>query len=309
VRCARLKLTQQIRYLIIGLGAWIIREIQRDGQGQKRGKGAKGQNGPPVDQPSKVSAVVSFDDKTAQINRSEADRQHRTQKSLKNASWFGFIAAVIYAGIAAYQAYEMRMATLAAQQSASAAAAQLEATDRPWIKVIPGASSPLTFKDGGLSFIVKFDVINVGRSVATSVGISALAFVPSDSFYSTLLERQSEVCNRQFPYDLTMSLFPNETRQTSVGMVISREEMEKNGIQIQLPLPLPSGKRIELALVGCAHYRYASLPRDHQTGFIYTISRSDPSIPSFHNPIIVGQDVPIDRIYVDRSDFGGDAAN
>jgi len=301
-----LNLIKKLRYIIIALGAWIISQAQHDSEVQKRGDDEGGQ-----EEPVKVVAIVSFDDKTAQSNKIEADREYRTHNSLKNATWCAFIAAFIYAGIAAYQAYEMRRTTLAAQQSATAALAQLEATDRPWIEVVPKAGSPIDFAgDGTLNFHVTFDVTNVGHSVATNVAIIAALYIPpiDERTYFQSVERQKAVCNKGAPTLLTISVFPNETRRISVWFLISPEELQNNGMELP-PNPLvPPGKRIKPNLVGCVDYRFASLPRRHQTGFFYTVTK-DSQFPNFHNPIIVGQDVPTDQIYLERSDFGGDDAN
>jgi hypothetical protein len=86
-------------------------------------------------EPVQVRAVVAFDDKARQDTKAEAERQYRAQNSIKNATWCAFLAAIVYAGIAAYQASEMRKATKAAQESADAATKQLEMIDRAWIKV------------------------------------------------------------------------------------------------------------------------------------------------------------------------------
>lgn len=56
--------------------------------------------------------IVSHDEETVRNAKHEQDRQYRTQNSIKTAAWCAFGAAVIYAGIAAFQWNEMHTATI-----------------------------------------------------------------------------------------------------------------------------------------------------------------------------------------------------
>jgi len=202
----------------------------------------------------------------------------------------------------------------AAQQSASTAVAQLETTDRPWIKAVPQAWSPLTFQNNGdLSFNVTFALSNVGRSIATDVTIYSGVFVPAwegAAHFRQPLERQTALCNKVQPAGLMFALFPGETKQLTVGVAISREEMEKNAVPPPPGIPNPpTEKRTDPMLFGCVDYRIASLPKHHQTGFIYDIVRTDLKTPNVPYLIIVGQDLPATNVSLERWMFGGDYAN
>jgi hypothetical protein len=201
----------------------------------------------------------------------------------------------------------------AAQRSASTAVAQLETTDRPWIKAVPLVWSPVTFDNGGLSFSVTFALSNIGRSVATDVTIFSGAFVPAwegAAHFKQPLERQTALCNKVQPGGLMFALFPGETKQLNVGVAISREEMEKNAVPPPPGMPDSSpGKRIDPMLFGCVDYRFASVPKHHQTGFIYDVVRTDPKTPNVPYLIIVGQDLPAANVNLERWVFGGDYAN
>jgi hypothetical protein len=190
---------------------------------------------------------------------------------------------------------------------------QLETTDRPWIKAVPQAWSPITFRDNGdLSFNVAFVLSNVGRSVATDVTIYSGAFIPTwgASHFTEPLERQTELCKKIEPEALRFALFPNETKQLNVGVVITREEMEKNVVPPPPGVPIhPPGKRTAAILFGCVDYKFASLRQHHQTGFIYDIVGTDPKTPDVPYLIIVGQDLPADHVKLQGSVFGGDYAN
>lgn len=78
--------------------------------------------------PPEIRAEVRFDEQTAREIKGDQNQNYRVQNSIRRAAWFAFFAAVIYAGIAAYQAYLMRQATEAAQSAANTASAALNAS-------------------------------------------------------------------------------------------------------------------------------------------------------------------------------------
>src|SRR5579862_6158636 len=78
-----------------------IKEHSRAIHTAEEGKGQK----EPASQ--KVEAVISYNNQTVRETKAENERQYRTQKSIKHAAWAAFIAASIYALIAAFQLNEM----------------------------------------------------------------------------------------------------------------------------------------------------------------------------------------------------------
>jgi hypothetical protein len=210
-------------------------------------------------------------------------------------------AAAIYSG----WIFEKQLTTMQAQ---------LETTDRPWIKAVPQAWSPITFRDNGdLSFNVTFGLTNVGHSVATDVTIYSGGFIPASgaAHFTQPPERQTQLCKKVQPDGIRLALFPDETKQLSVGIAISREEMEKNVVPPPpgVSNPSPPGERIGLILFGCVDYRFASVPKHHQTGFIYDIVRKEPKTPAIPYLIIIGQELPADHVNLETWPFGGDYAN
>lgn len=264
-----------------------------------------------------IRALERISDQANTYTHQERTQNDRSEGWERRKFWLE-IAAVIAAFIGAYillfTLEEAKRSTAAAQQSANAATAQLEATDRPWIKATPKAWSAVKFTpEGNMSFSVTFDLTNVGHSVATHVTIRPGGFIPAkDMYFTEPIERQKTLCNKSEADGLSLTLFPNDTKQLNVGINISREEMEKNVVApppgAQNP-PVPSGKRINPVLFGCVDYRFASLPKHHQTGFIYTIARTEPSSPNIPFLIIIGQDLPSDRVRLEDWMFGGDEAN
>ncbi len=311
-------LTETIRCILFALRKWVretYEEIQ-DYEASRRTKNeGQRQKELPPDKPVEVRAVVSYDDKTVGDNKAEANRQHRTQNSIKRAAWSAFIAACVYATIAAYQAYEMHRSTLAAQKSADSAAAQLQVTDRPWVKATPKKVSPITFDaEGRMTLAVNFDLTNVGHSVATGVTIYSGAFAQESGsirYFEDPPKRQKELCGKPQEGGVVLTLFPEETKELGIRIYISHEEMAKNIVPPPPGAPnppIPAGDRISPILFGCVDYRYGGLAKHHQTGFIYSVGRleSDGPIPHL---VIIGRDVPGNQVSLNPWAFGGDEAN
>jgi hypothetical protein len=80
----------------------------------------------PINEPVKVDAVVSFDDKTVADTKTENDRTYTTQEGIRKATWTAVVAASIYALISAYQGCQMRKATVATEIAAKAAEKQVD---------------------------------------------------------------------------------------------------------------------------------------------------------------------------------------
>jgi hypothetical protein len=70
---------------------------------------------------TKVSAEIRFPEAIERERSAEQQKQHRTQKAIAVGTWAAFLAASVYASIAAWQLSEMRIATIAARESADAA--------------------------------------------------------------------------------------------------------------------------------------------------------------------------------------------
>jgi hypothetical protein len=193
---------------------------------------------------------------------------------------------------------------------------QLEATDRPWIKVDPSVASPLTFTArGNLQAAVTLTLKNIGRSVAVNVTVYVDAFIarPDGYVLSDLpLRRQKELCGtpKSPPFQVTM--FPEDIRPFSVPITIQREEIEANAVTLPpgAGWPPSAGKPVYPVLVGCAYYQFAQFPDQHHTDFIYSIvghASSDPKTPRL---VITGHDLAVEDVGLERwPRSGGDFAN
>jgi len=236
-----------------------------------------------------------------------------------------FGAAAYYAYTAKQQKDTMDNSFHEVQTQAEIMQKQLEATDRAWVKVQPVVDSPISFnKDGALQLSLRFDLKNVGHSVATNVairaGMLALKYNPSQSEMKTMnpfqepIDRQKTLCAKSDPYGFTLTLYPDDPiRSWGVGIGLSRAEMEARFVSPPPPSPRPlppsPGERVSPMLFGCIDYQLSTLPKHHQTGFIYDINRIDPKYPGTPFLIVVGQELPAIRIRLERWLFGGDYVN
>jgi hypothetical protein len=160
---------------------------------------------------------------------------------------------------------------------------QLEAADRPWIK-IDIASSDLSYDTSGVKVGLRYIFTNVGRSPAKNVWRSArliaailLMGVPKGNPEPKEVQRQ--VCNSlatRTPDISGYALFPGDHFTDQDVLALSMQELSvDNWARLNLPLPRP----LPLGIVGCVDYTFESSPRHHQTGFAFLVSGSNGGSP------------------------------
>lgn len=276
----------------------------------------KRQQEPPPDKPKEVRAIVSFDEETVRDSSGEHERQYRTQRSIRNATWAAFIAASIYALIAACQTYELRKAAEAAQRSANFAQRQLEITDRPWISVeatsntewVPNAliGGPLIFDASGRgSLTVELTLRNIGRSVATDVYVRQEVIATSIDAASLRIpiDEQKRICGGQNTYAGSKSAYMTDPRYTifpnDYQIEFSKSTFDTHNLVDTLP-GLKRGKPVIPYLLGCVDYEYGSLSVNHQTGFIYEVLGGRD-----HQGIQTSDSVPVNKLTFEPYTFGG----
>ena len=177
----------------------------------------------------------------------------------------------------------------AAEETGKVAAEQLEANERPWIKildVIPTGDQPIV---GGLSFQkigpfkdvpdirvqgtlqIKLSFTNIGHSVA-EVTPSMELFMPQFStseYWSRISTEEHRFCGSSDTQAVTsqkMTVFPGEQKPSEWNAGISTPVRPENISHI------PEGSGITPALIVCVSYRHKGLPSLYQTRAVYEIS-------------------------------------
>lgn len=226
---------------------------------------------------------------------------HKSNNESKHKTPFWEKAAVLVAlGLLLVNICQMRAtqkAADAATKAADTATRQLEATDRPWIKIEVTFAEPVTYKDG-LNVAVNFIPTNIGHSPAQSIQIKA-ALVPA-TLGDDIVGIQKDICNGPGnPFGPGYMLFPGDHYAQPWGMTLSAKEFDKywarmggtGGVKVQIA---------PTALVGCIDYTFDASKRRHQTGFAFDLVTKD------------GRIIPISNIPLDvflRSRISGSYAN
>jgi|SRR5579864_4389552 len=197
---------------------------------------------------------------------------------------FTFVAVVWYACITHSMWKEMKEQTRTAQQ-------QLEATERPWIKIIDvqtrgnGPVVPaLSFDMSGNDFEHKLQatlqlnisVRNIGHSVA-EVAVRPELFLPRWSeFGKAVPDEQKRFCASAYGsarsgYYPSVIIFPQEPFDwygTSASFV---DATNTN----QLPPQFGSAAYVVPVVIVCVNYRLKGLPNAYQSGAVYEVFRTD----------------------------------
>ena len=87
----------------------------------------------PPDQPIEVRAVVSYDELTVRDAKTDSDRSHATQKSIRKATWYAFFAVAFHGVITLCMWIQMIKQNKLASESIKQNERQWKAQNRPWI--------------------------------------------------------------------------------------------------------------------------------------------------------------------------------
>jgi hypothetical protein len=174
-------------------------------------------------QETKIRGEIWFPETVEQQRSAQQEKQHTTQKVIATTTFLAFLAASIYAGIAACQLKEMRKATKATRDAADAAVSaagtsrdslqfvkdSFRISERPYVTV-----SSFTFdaplepdKEIGLSIIAD----NSGHTPALKVAFSGAAYIDGKMVEGKFMNLKGEsVIPSQHPtkahYTLSFSL-------------------------------------------------------------------------------------------------------
>jgi len=193
---------------------------------------------------------------------------------------------------------------------------QLEAADRPWIKIVEVVPrDPLILHEGagpsvGITFVLK----NVGNSVARNVTLHPLAsLLPWGRTSEQIIAMQEATCrngirsSRVIPGALNeWDVFPGdilEKNDYAFGFLPQAIDATARSF------PDRDGKFIEPIVYGCIDYHSPVSDTHFQTGFLYFLRdiRATPKGVPFS--IRMGADVAAKDLTLQRYVFGGNYAN
>jgi hypothetical protein len=228
-----------------------------------------------------------------------------------------FVVAA-YAAVTSFQLVEMKIASDAAARSADTAQQQLEASERPWIKILNvktrGESQivpALSFQRSSswpkgtqqATFQVDITYKNIGRSVARVTADFEL-FLPlwKDGYSNVILADEKKFCDSVTMVDPAQSvvIFPDDApaHWYGAGAAIVNSDTTtyfsdiKPGIGFVLPV-----------MVICINYQLVGSPKVYQTRALYEVFRKDNRTRFFE----AGIGVPAHKIFLIRNPYG-DAA-
>jgi hypothetical protein len=193
----------------------------------------------------------------------------------------------------------MREQLITMESQIEIAQRQFELTGRPWLAFSVRPVSPLTFGDqGSMSLTLSLTARNVGRSVAVNVTINARIIVAKFlSAQQQIIDEQRLVCRSVFTEVLSYVVFPEEAHTAPISFNLDGRTLEKGRS--------PNTHIIDLFLVGCVDYQFSGHDRHHQTRFAYEIRRKTVDFPKSIGVIMIGESVPLEHVYLQKSFIGG----
>ncbi|MFI5168336.1 MAG: hypothetical protein ACHQQS_17140 [Thermoanaerobaculales bacterium] len=249
--------------------------------------------------------VTSEKDTNAKVVECAADRTQNgeTQERIAEyalwqmrAGWV-MVAVALLTGFVVwrYTSHAKRQAE-AMLASVSVAQQQLDAADRPWIKVDAEVAGDLTFSQAGAEFRLKLILTNIGRSAAMRVNYQArvllLGFMTGVREQTTAAqERAAKEAIVQVDADETLgtSLFPEEYIRVKPDQeTVSREEVVAKTVPV-LDFSRP-------VLVGCVIYRGTHSEKDYWTKFAFNIDGPPTHEAGWVEPVHPGKDLTASSI-------------
>jgi hypothetical protein len=127
-----------------------------------------------------IPLEIKFEENKERKQDAENNRQHRIQNSIRKATWAAFVAAAVYAGIAAFQFSAAKESLEVTRKSVQDAAANFRLDERAWVG-LNGTSSRQVKADQPI--LVNVSIVNSGKTPAKnfhSVSVIQVAYIPRD---------------------------------------------------------------------------------------------------------------------------------
>lgn len=264
--------------------------------------------------------------------KAEKDKEKRRNKLKFYAELIVGFFVIVYTIVSIGLWWEARKSAEATDTALGISQKQLEATDRPWLKITFTAEGRGFYfrEDGSAELTLRTHIKNIGHSVANGVIVLNEMFLPSDADgggFTEPVEHQKIVCDvanktvgspedqRQQNDMLSMVIFPDDTDEShTIGMFISKADIDARKSQVHEGpgfAKVPGGKRIVPYVVGCVDYEFGTSTRHHQTGFIYIVQRRIQVPPNIYPFVMIDitQQVAPSDVALMKYGFGGFAAN
>jgi hypothetical protein len=200
-----------------------------------------------------------------------------------------------------------------ANSTATTATRQLDAIDRPILRLLAVPAQPIVFSDKGVDFAFVVGYANVGRSAMTALYVGAA--IEMRTF--NLDERRKQVLEVCKTADAVMDnvsqlpALPGDQGARPISEFVDTQRVMASAQPRGFRWMLPGRDYISPTLVGCAGFRAQNSGKRHHTWFSYDINRRAElynDIRGGNTFIEIGKDVPIDQILLVPSfaGFGSD---
>lgn len=170
------------------LAVWARIRKMRNGLRPHDGPEHMAQGVPPDEKspPAPVRAIVTFGDEEMKRTQAEANRQHRVQNSIKNATWSAFAAASIYAFISLLQWGQMLKQSQIASATLQRSTESFRIDERAWVEIQPIHAILVAPRDDkfGATFKYELHPQNFGKTAARNLVIKAESPTTGEGFSS-----------------------------------------------------------------------------------------------------------------------------
>jgi hypothetical protein len=225
----------------------------------------------------------------------------------RSVEFFGLLAAITL-GILTYRTLqEVRSQAQAAREQVAIMQRQLEATDRPWIKIVGAqpdedlvffktnnGKNPGTWATQG-NVRISVTIENVGNSVALNV-LGKGEMVTKNIGPEYLIDEQDRVCSGKVQTIPTIkqNIFPGERGDKLYFVGIDVFENARAG----------QAQSIQLMFIGCVMYAIPNSTTLHRSNFMYMLEHGDnnyPTVPDY--TFQIGTRVPRDSLLLEPNYF------
>jgi hypothetical protein len=226
--------------------------------------------------PLRVEIVRAPDLDQATRDYYEAEKQERHSRWRHVKPWvetIGVVVAIVLGVFNLLTLLEIRKQTpsiaisaAAAKEASQTSAHQLEAAERPWIKLTPTHVGPIFLDPNGLNVVLDFILSNSGHSPAVNVTIEPEIYMSNIKKPDPIAERE-RICNQLLARkSLGETIFPGDSKRERYTFGTTGQEVERAVHDYHGMLPA--------LIVTCVGYAPTFMGnRRYATGVIYSLEK------------------------------------